>query len=164
MIVRATQKYVRMTPKKLRLVADVVRGKELFEVNEILSTLNKRAAKAINETIRQAVANAVNNMGQNEQDLTLHALIINEGPTFKRFRAGSRGRAKPYQKRTSHITVELKIENAVEKAPVAAAEEVAQPEVQAEAVKAEAKLAAKKPAAKKATAKKTTAKTKKETK
>ncbi|MCD8507640.1 50S ribosomal protein L22 [Candidatus Woesebacteria bacterium] len=117
--VRAIQKYVRQTPRKLRAVADLVRGRELPEINEILTNLNKRGARVINETIRQAVANAVNNMGYNETQLSLKSLMINEGPTYKRFRAGSRGRAKPYEKKTSHVLVELHVEEAA--APKAAA-------------------------------------------
>lgn len=160
MIVKATQKYVRITPRKLRLVADAVRGKELLSINEVLSGLNKRGAKVINETIRQAVANAVNNLGYSEQQLSLKALVIDEGPTYKRFLAGGRGRAKPYVKRSSHVTVELSV--ALPPKPAKAAKPEAKTEV--EAAQAEVKTAApkktavKKTAAKKAPAKKAAAK------
>ena len=107
MIIKAKQSTTWITPKKLRTIADAVRGKDLAQVNTVLSTLNKRGGKVINETIRQAVANAVNNLGLPEETLTLKTLIINEGPRFKRFRAGARGMAKPYALRTSHIIVEL---------------------------------------------------------
>lgn len=129
MIVRATQKYVRITPRKLRDVANVIRGRQLFEVNELLSNLNKRGARVLNETIRQAVANAVNNQGLREQDLELKTVMINEGPRFKRFRAGSRGRAKGYIKRTAHVVVELGVKNA------AVASQSIAPEAKKDAVK-----------------------------
>ncbi len=109
MTVRATQKYIRISPRKLREVASLVRGRSLPEANDLLSGLNKVGARVINETIRQAVANAVNNLGHQETDLSLAALLVNEGPRYKRFRAGSRGRAKPYVKRTAHVTVELAV-------------------------------------------------------
>lgn len=109
MTVRATQKYIRISPRKLREVASLVRGRALPEINDLLSGLNKVGARVLNETIRQAVANAVNNLGHQETDLSLQSLLVNEGPRYKRFRAGSRGRAKPYVKRTSHITVELAV-------------------------------------------------------
>ncbi len=167
--VRATQKYVRQTPRKLRAVADLVRGRNLPEINDILTDLNKRGARVINETIRQAVANAVNNMGFSETQLSLKSLMINEGPTYKRFRAGSRGRAKPYEKKTSHVFVELAVkeENArpaktAEKTEVKA--EVKESAPKAEKVtktptKAKAKTAEKSaPKAKKAAPKKKTTK------
>jgi len=107
MLIKAQQTGAWITPRKLRQVADVVRGKDLAEINTILSGLNKHGAQVINETIRQAVANAVNNLGLPEESLTLKALQVDEGPRYKRYRAGARGRAKPYVLRTSHITVVL---------------------------------------------------------
>lgn len=107
MIVRAEQKSARIAPRKLRLVADLVRGKDLSRINDILSTLNKNAAGVVNEVIRQAVANAVNNMGLPEEGLKLKAIMVNEGMSYRRFKAGARGMAKPRLKRTSHIIVEI---------------------------------------------------------
>lgn len=118
MIVRAVQKSVRVSPRKLRVVADVVRGQELSRINDILSTLNKHGANVINEVIRQAVANAVNNLGLPEEGLKLKTLMVNEGMRYRRFKAGARGMAKPRLKRTSHIIVE--IESPVEVAPKSA--------------------------------------------
>lgn len=159
MTVTATQKYIRITPRKLRLVADAVRGKELSEINEFLTTLNKSGARVINETIRQAVANAVNNMGFSEQQLSLKALLVNEGPTYKRFRAGSRGRAKPILKRSSHVSVTLDVAEAKKPAKEVKAETPA--EAPKEAATEEKKPVAKKAPAKKAAAKKPAAKAKK---
>ena len=155
MTVKATQKFIRISPRKLRLVADAVRGRELLEINEVLSILNKRGAKVINETIRQAVANAVNNLGFSEQQLSLKSVMVNEGPVYKRFKAGSRGRAKPILKRSSHVLVELAVAQVEAKAEAPKA--IATPaEVKTEAVEApvEKKAVAKKPAAKKAPTKK----------
>ncbi len=163
MIIKAKQSTTWITPKKLRTIADAVRGKDLAQVNNILSALNKRGGKVINETIRQAVANAVNNLGLPEETLTLKTLIINEGPRFKRFRAGARGMAKPYALRTSHIIVELESPDAAaqekkEAAPAAKVEETA---VKAEEKKPVAKTPAKKAAPKKAATKEATQETKK---
>lgn len=132
MIVRANQKYIRIAPRKLREVASLVRGRALPEINDLLSGLNKVGARVINETIRQAVANAVNNLGHHESDLTLQSLMVNEGPRYKRFRAGSRGRAKPYVKRTSHILVELKVADSAQPNKKAAPK-LEQPEVESSA-------------------------------
>jgi large subunit ribosomal protein L22 len=107
MVVRAVQKSVRIAPRKLRLVADVVRGKDLSVINDILSNLNKHGAGVVNEVIRQAVANAVNNLGLPEEGLKLKTLMINEGMGYRRYKAGARGMAKPRVKRTSHIIVEI---------------------------------------------------------
>jgi large subunit ribosomal protein L22 len=165
MTVRATQKYIRMSARKLRLVADLVRGRDLAEINTVLSGLNKRGARVINETIRQAVANAVNNMGFSEQQLSLKSIMVNEGPTYKRVIAKGRGRAGSILKRTSHVHVELGIaELAAEKAtaPEAAAEvtpEVVEAEVVETApVETEKKAAAPKKTAPKKTATKAPAK------
>lgn len=130
MTVRATQKYIRISPRKLREVASLVRGKSLPESNDLLSGLNKVGAKVINETIRQAVANAVNNLGHSETDLTMTALLINEGPRYKRFRAGSRGRAKPYVKRTAHVTVELTVAASAQPVKKAAPKKIEEPKVE----------------------------------
>ncbi len=169
--VRAIQKYVRQTPRKLRAVADLVRGCELPEINEILTNLNKRGARVINETIRQAVANAVNNMGYNETQLSLKSIMVNEGPTYKRFRAGSRGRAKPYEKKTSHVFVELHVEEvSAPKASTKPAQTEDKSEAKSEKAatvsktdapaeeKAEKKSAKKETSTKKETTKKTTTK------
>lgn len=133
MTIRATQKFTRITPRKLRMVADLVRGRSLAEVNSILTDLNKSGARVVNETIRQAVANAVNNMQISEDQLTLKSIMINEGPMYKRFRAGSRGRAKPRVKRSSHVVVELNVAT-----PAAAPQEAKTPETKEE-VKTEKK-------------------------
>lgn len=166
MTVHATQKYIRMSARKIRLVADLVRGQELAEINTTLSALNKRAARVVNETIRQAVANGVNNMGFSETQLSLKSIVVNEGPTYKRVIAKSRGRSGAILKRTSHISVELAVAQAEPTTPVAKTEKVAAPEVvETPVVEVEAKpkaeKSAPKAAAKKAAPKKAAAKTSK---
>lgn len=153
MIIKAQQSTTWISPRKLRQVANVVRGRELAQINTILSTLNKKGAQILNETIRQAVANAVNNLGIAEDQLTLKSIQVNEGPKFRRFRAGARGMAKPYAKRTSHVLVELEAPDAASKS--AAAQTEAKAEVKAKDTKAEASP---KKSVKKTTAKKTTKK------
>lgn len=112
MIIKAKQSTTWISPRKLRQVAHVVRGRDLAQINAILSTLNKKGANILNETIRQAVANAVNNLGIAEDQLTLKSIQVDEGPKFRRFRAGARGMAKPYARRTSHVLVELEAPDA----------------------------------------------------
>lgn len=154
--VRATQKYIRMSARKLRMVADLVRGRELADINTLLVGLNKRGAKVVNETIRQAVANAVNNMGYSEQQLSLKSIVVNEGPTYKRVISKGRGRAGSILKRTSHVEVELAI-SGLDNVPATPAVQKAEeaPEVAAvEATTVEAapeKKAVKKPSTKKTT-------------
>lgn len=161
MIVRAQQKSIRLTAKKLRLIANLVRGKDLATINTLLVGLNKTGAREVNETIRQAVANAVNVHAQAEADLKLKTIMINEGQTLKRFRAGPRGRAKPYVKRTSHIFVELEAITPV--APVAAPIEPAKEEQQVVEAAPAKKVVKKTTKAKAAPAKKVAKTTAKET-
>ncbi len=164
MTVRATQKYIRMSARKIRLVADLVRGQELAQINDTLSTLNKRAARVVNEVIRQAVANGVNNLGYSETQLSLKSIVVNEGPTYKRVMARGRGRSGGILKRTSHVSVELAVAQKESSAPVIQPETVEPAKEETPVVaKAEKKekieKVASQPAAKKAAPKKPAAKT-----
>lgn len=107
MTIKAVSKYLRMTPKKVRLVADSVRHLKPQEAVIALKLLRKRAAGAIEETLKSAIANAVNNHKIKAENLRLVHLDVDEGPAFKRWRAVSRGQAHAFKKRTSHITVIL---------------------------------------------------------
>ena len=107
MEVIAKSKHIRQTPRKLRLVAAALSGLSVTKVLEGLKNLNKRAAKPILLTLRQAQGNAVNNFDLDEDSLKIKEIQINEGPTLKRWRAGSRGRAREILKRTSHIRLIL---------------------------------------------------------
>ena len=104
---RATAKYVRIAPRKARLVADEVRGKSYPEAVSLLQFTNKRAAKIIGDVIDSAAANAEHNLDTDPEELFVREIRVDEGPTIKRYRARAMGRATMIRKRTSHITVEL---------------------------------------------------------
>ena len=107
---RAIAKYVRMSPRKVRLVVDLIRGKSVGEAYNILQFSTKAAAEPVGKTLRSAVANATVK-AQDEghvldvDELVVHEVRVDEGPTLHRFRAAAQGRASPINKRTSHITV-----------------------------------------------------------
>src|SRR3989344_4498758 len=107
MLITAKTSYIRTSPRKLRLVADAVRHLSPTEALVELKYLNKRAAGPIAKALKQAVANAVNNFNLPKDELKLKHLIVDEGPTYKRFQPVSRGRAHSILKRTSHIKVVL---------------------------------------------------------
>lgn len=102
----ATQKFVKMTPRKLRLVANLVRGLPASEVVEFLPFVGKRAAGPVHKVIAAALA-AAKDKGDSPDTLRVKEIQISEGPILKRWRAGARGRAKPYTRRMSHIRVVL---------------------------------------------------------
>jgi len=107
MEVRAVAKYIRMSAHKVRLVADLVRGQSVEEALAVLRFANKSAAKPVAKVIASAAANAEENHGLSRSDLYVAQMMIDEGPTLRRGRAGARGRHKPLLKRSSHITVVL---------------------------------------------------------
>ncbi len=104
---KAVAKYVRIAPRKARLVADEVRGKSYPEAVATLRFTNKKAAGIIGDVIRSAAANAENNHDADPEALFVKEIRVDEGPTIKRYRARAMGRATMIRKRTSHITVEL---------------------------------------------------------
>ena len=104
---RAVAKYVRIAPRKARLVADEIRGKSYAQVVADLQFTNKRAAQIVGGVVNSAAANAENNNDLDPDDLFVREIRVDEGPTIKRFRARAMGRATMIRKRTSHITVEL---------------------------------------------------------
>ncbi|MBM4465286.1 MAG: 50S ribosomal protein L22 [Chloroflexi bacterium] len=105
--VRAVIKYVPMSPRKVRLVVDQVRGRAVDEALAILKFTPKAAARPVAKVIESAIANAKENYGLAREDLYISQICADGGPTHKRWMAGARGRAKPILKRTSHITVVL---------------------------------------------------------
>jgi len=107
MEVRAVAKYVRMSARKVRLVGDLVRGRDVGEALAILRFANKAAARPVAKVIESAAANAEENHGLLVDDLYVAEMRVDEGPTLRRGRAGARGRYKPILKRSSHITVVL---------------------------------------------------------
>lgn len=107
MEVRAVAKYLRVSPHKVRLVADLVRGKAVSEALTILKFTPKKGARLVNKTLSSAVANAANTRMIDVDNLFIKAIVIDDGPRLKRFRPRAMGRATRILKRMSHITVVL---------------------------------------------------------
>lgn len=103
----ATAKYVRISPRKVKIVLDLIRGKSADEALAILMYTPKAAAPVVEKVVASAVANAENNLGMSRDSLYVAETFANEGPTLKRYWARSHGRADQILKRTSHITVIL---------------------------------------------------------
>ena len=105
---KALAKYVRMSPSKLKPLADLVRGKDLTEALTILKFTPGKSAEYVEKVIQSAKANAENNFELDPANLYVAEIYVNQGPTMKRWRAGSQGRAGRILKRSSHIGVTLK--------------------------------------------------------
>ncbi len=105
MEVRATAKYIRTSPQKVRLVVDAIRGKDASEAMAMLRFMPQGAAKEVYKVVKSAVANAENNFNLSPEDLYIAVVSADEGPTIKRFRPRAHGRVSPVLKRSSHITV-----------------------------------------------------------
>lgn len=105
----ATVKYVRMSPSKVRIVLDNVRGQKVENAAAILANSTQSAAEVCLKLLNSAVANAENNKGLNRQDLVVAECYACPGPTLKRINIRARGRADRLLKRTSHITIVLDI-------------------------------------------------------
>ncbi|PYF43048.1 50S ribosomal protein L22 [Metamycoplasma alkalescens] len=106
-VVKASVKMQRISPRKARLVADLIRYKSTTQALVILQTTNKKASKIIFKLLNSAIANATNNYGLDATKLVVSKILVNDGPTLKRFQPHSRGRAYPILKRTSHFYIEL---------------------------------------------------------
>ena len=107
MQVTALSKGVRMSPRKVSLVASLVRGRTVADALVILEHTPKRAAKPVAKAIASAKANAVTNHRADEKSLVIEHLTVTAAARIKRFRPAAMGRALPYQKKTSHIKVVL---------------------------------------------------------
>ena len=105
---KAIAKYVRMSTIKLIPVTALIRGKNLEEALNILKFTPGRGAELVEKVVKSAAANAENNHSMNPDNLYIAEVFANKGPTMKRWRAGSKGRAFPILKRTSHIGVTLR--------------------------------------------------------
>ena len=103
----AVAKNIKMSPRKVRLIADGVKKKNLARALLMLSVMNKRASGPVKKAIESAVANATNNFSAKKEDLSIRDIIIGEGVSMKRFHFAGRGRTRPYKRRTSHIRVIL---------------------------------------------------------
>lgn len=106
---KASGRFIRMSPQKARLVVDMIRGKNVNEALMTLKFTNKRATDEIEKVVRSAVANASHKTegAVDVDNLFVETAYINEGPRQKRIRPAPMGRAYRYQRRTSHITIEL---------------------------------------------------------
>jgi large subunit ribosomal protein L22 len=103
--IKAVEKFLRMSPRKVRMVADLVRGKSVDEALGLLKLTPKEAARVVEKAINSAASNATQNYGLVREDLYITTIHADEGPTLKRMKAGARGRYKPILKRGAHITV-----------------------------------------------------------
>jgi ribosomal protein L22 len=106
-VVRASAKYVRIAPRKARLVADQVRGLHIEQARALLAFSPRDAARDIQKLIDSAAANAENNHDLVGDEMRITSITVDEGPTLRRFRPRALGRATPINKRTSHIAVAL---------------------------------------------------------
>lgn len=108
MAVKAVSRYVRISPRKARLVADLVRGKDLEEALRIFAFFPKRASKVLEKVVKSAVANAeVSPEIEDVSALYIKSIFVDGGPVLKRYRPRAMGRAYMVRRRTSHITVVL---------------------------------------------------------
>lgn len=104
----AQARYITISPQKVRLVADLVRGKDAVEAMSVLNFVQNRAAKPLAKVLASAMANGEENFGVSRDDMYIHRVFADEAPTRKWRRFGARGRFKPWLRRSSHITVILR--------------------------------------------------------
>lgn len=102
---KASVRTVRIAPRKVRLVVDLIRGKKIGEAVAILRLTPKAASPVVEKLLKSAIANAEHNYDMNVEDLIVSEVFVDEGPTMKRFRPRAQGRASAINKRTSHITL-----------------------------------------------------------
>jgi len=105
---RATARYIRISPRKVRQVVDLIRGKSVSEALSVLQFTPKRAAKPVSKVINSAAANAEHNYEMDRDSLYISEAYVDQGPTLKRYKPRAMGRADLIRKRTSHITVVVK--------------------------------------------------------
>ena len=108
---RAVAKYVRVSPRKVQIVIDLIRGKKVDDALAILMYTPKSAAPVVEKLLNSAIANAENNLEMSRDSLYVAEVYANQGPTLKRYWARSHGRADLIKKHTSHITIVLDQKN-----------------------------------------------------
>ena len=104
---QAVLKFVRLSPNKARLMADLVRGKKVDEALNILKFSTQKTAKVIRKVLESAIANAENNNGADVDELKIKEIFVDEGPVMKRIMPRAKGRADRIVKPTSHITIRV---------------------------------------------------------
>ncbi|MGM9966232.1 50S ribosomal protein L22 [Rummeliibacillus sp. TYF005] len=102
---KAIARTVRIAPRKVRLVVDLIRGKQVGEAVAILRHTPRAASPVVEKVLKSAVANAEHNYDLDVNNLVISEVFVDEGPTMKRFRPRAQGRASAINKRTSHITI-----------------------------------------------------------
>lgn len=123
--VRAVAKGVDQTPRKVGIVAALVRNRTVADALVILEHVPRRASLPVKKVIESAKANAVNNHGLDGKTLVISTISVTTGPRLRRFKPASRGRALPFEKKTSHILVEVTGSEKAKKKPAAKATEKA---------------------------------------
>jgi large subunit ribosomal protein L22 len=104
---KAIARNVRIAPRKVRLVVDLIRGKKVGEALAVLAHTPKAASPVVEKVVKSAMANAEHNLNLDSSNLKISKIYVDEGPTLKRYRPRAMGRASRINKRTSHITVIL---------------------------------------------------------
>lgn len=107
--VGARAKFLRISPRKLKLVIDLVRGLNVDQALDQLSFLNKKAARLVKTLLKSAMANAEHNLKLKKEDLFIAKIVANQGATFHRFQPAAFGRARPIRKRTAHLEIVLAV-------------------------------------------------------
>ena len=105
---KATLRYARISSRKVKIVADLIRGKKVDEALAIVKFTPKASSEIIEKLLKSAIANAENNHGMNRGNLIVSEIYANQGPTLKRIRPAAKGSAVRIRKRTSHITIKLR--------------------------------------------------------
>ena len=105
---KAVLKYARISSRKVKIVADLIRGKQVDEALAIIKFTPKASSEVLEKLLKSAIANAENNHGMNRGNLIVSEIYANQGPTLKRIRPAAKGSAVRIRKRTSHITIKLR--------------------------------------------------------
>jgi len=156
MEVKAHNRHLRMSPRKVRLVVDAVRGMAVEPALAQLAFMNRAAARPVKKLLESAIANAEHNFKLEREGLFIKTALVNQGPTLKRWRPRAMGAAAPILKRTSHVTLVLESKTGAKKKESAKKEEAHDHDHAGHdhSHEEKPKKAVKKPAAKKAVAKK----------
>jgi large subunit ribosomal protein L22 len=104
----ATLRFARISARKVKIVADLIRGKKADEALAIVKFTPKASSEILEKLLKSAIANAENNHGMNRGNLVVSEIYANQGPTMKRIRPAAKGSAVRIRKRTSHITIKLR--------------------------------------------------------
>lgn len=104
---KAVVKSIRISPKKLNLLAHLVRGQNAGKALRTLELTPKKGAKILHKAVKSAVANATNNFKQDVENLVIQEILVSKAPTFKRWLPASKGRMSPILKRNSHLTIKI---------------------------------------------------------